>query len=33
MTVRSYGSVRTETWTAVPWERFESLISAVLVGT
>ena len=31
MIVRSYGHAQTETWTAVPWERFENLISTVLL--
>jgi len=31
MIVRSYGHAQTETWTALPWERFESMISTVLV--
>ena len=26
--VRSFGHAETETWTAIPWERFESLIPA-----
>jgi uncharacterized protein with GYD domain len=28
MIVRSFGHAQTETWTAVPWDRFEQLISA-----
>jgi uncharacterized protein with GYD domain len=28
MIVRSFGHAQTETWTALPWERFEALISA-----
>ena len=31
MIVRSFGHAQTETWTALPWERFESLISTILV--
>jgi uncharacterized protein with GYD domain len=31
MIVRSFGHAQTETWTALPWERFENLISTVLV--
>jgi uncharacterized protein with GYD domain len=27
MIVRSFGHAQTETWTALPWERFERLIS------
>jgi uncharacterized protein with GYD domain len=26
MIIRSFGHATTETWTALPWERFESLI-------
>jgi uncharacterized protein with GYD domain len=26
--IRSFGHAETETWTALPWERFESLIPA-----
>ncbi len=26
MIIRSFGHAQTETWTAVPWERFEALI-------
>jgi uncharacterized protein with GYD domain len=26
MTVRSFGHAQTETWTALPWQRFEELI-------
>ncbi|MBI2528355.1 MAG: GYD domain-containing protein [Candidatus Rokubacteria bacterium] len=29
---RSYGHAQTETWTAVPWDRFESLLSTVVVA-
>jgi uncharacterized protein with GYD domain len=32
MIVRSYGHGQTETWTAVPWERFESLISTIVMA-
>jgi uncharacterized protein with GYD domain len=32
MIVRSYGHAQTETWTAVPWDRFESLISTIVPG-
>ncbi len=28
MIIRSFGHAQTETWTALPWERFESLIPA-----
>ena len=28
MIVRSFGHAQTETWTALPWERFERLIPA-----
>ena len=28
MLIRSFGHGTTETWTAVPWERFEALIPA-----
>ena len=28
MLVRSFGHAHTETWTAVPWERFKQLIAA-----
>ena len=28
MIIRSFGHAQTETWTAVPWERFKSLIAA-----
>ena len=28
MIVRSFGHATTETWTALPWERFERLIAA-----
>lgn len=28
MIVRSFGHAQTETWTAVPWERFEKLVGA-----
>ena len=28
MIVRSFGHAHTETWTAVPWERFKQLIAA-----
>lgn len=28
MIVRSFGHAQTETWTALPWERFEALIPA-----
>ena len=28
MIVRSFGHAATETWTAVPWERFKTLIPA-----
>lgn len=28
MIVRSFGHAETETWTALPWERFERLIPA-----
>ena len=28
MILRSFGHATTETWTALPWERFESLISS-----
>ena len=28
MLIRSFGHATTETWTAVPWERFETLIPA-----
>ncbi|OGK98450.1 MAG: GYD family protein [Candidatus Rokubacteria bacterium RIFCSPHIGHO2_12_FULL_73_22] len=28
MLIRSFGHAQTETWTAVPWERFKSLIAA-----
>jgi uncharacterized protein with GYD domain len=28
MIVRSFGHASTETWTAVPWDRFEKLIPA-----
>ena len=28
MIIRSFGHAHTETWTAVPWERFKSLIAA-----
>ena len=27
MIVRSFGHAQTETWTALPWERFEKLIA------
>jgi uncharacterized protein with GYD domain len=26
--IRSFGHAEMETWTAIPWERFESLIPA-----
>jgi uncharacterized protein with GYD domain len=26
--VRSFGHAQTETWTAVPWERFEKLVTS-----
>jgi hypothetical protein len=26
--IRSFGHAQTETWTALPWERFEGLIPA-----
>ncbi len=29
MIVRSFGHAQTETWTAVPWDRFETLIAGV----
>ena len=32
MIVRSFGHAQTETWTAVPWERFESLISTIVLA-
>ena len=32
MIVRSFGHAQTETWTAVPWERFETLISSIVVA-
>ncbi len=32
MIVRSYGHAQTETWTAMPWDRFESLLSTVVVA-
>lgn len=32
MIVRSYGHAQTETWTALPWDRFESLLSTILVA-
>lgn len=32
MIVRSFGHAQTETWTAVPWDRFEGLISTILVA-
>lgn len=32
MIVRSYGHGQTETWTAVPWERFENLITTIVPG-
>ena len=32
MIVRSFGHAQTETWTAVPWDRFESLISTILIA-
>lgn len=32
MIVRSYGHAQTETWTAVPWERFGALISNIVVA-
>jgi uncharacterized protein with GYD domain len=28
MIVRSFGHAQTETWTAIPWDRFERLIPA-----
>lgn len=28
MIIRSFGHAQTETWTAVPWERFKTLIPA-----
>ncbi len=28
MIVRSFGHAQTETWTALPWERFKQLIAA-----
>ena len=28
MIIRSFGHATTETWTALPWERFERLIAA-----
>jgi uncharacterized protein with GYD domain len=28
MIVRSFGHAQTETWTAVPWDRFKKLIAA-----
>ena len=28
MIIRSFGHAQTETWTALPWERFERLIPA-----
>ena len=32
MIVRSFGHAQTETWTAVPWDRFESLISGITIA-
>jgi uncharacterized protein with GYD domain len=32
MIVRSFGHGQTETWTAVPWERFKTLISSILIA-
>jgi uncharacterized protein with GYD domain len=32
MIVRSFGHAQTETWTAVPWDRFASLISTIVVA-
>jgi uncharacterized protein with GYD domain len=32
MIVRSFGHAQTETWTAVPWDRFEHLISATSIS-
>lgn len=32
MIVRSFGHGQTETWTALPWDRFEHLISATLIA-
>ena len=32
MIVRSYGHAQTETWTALPWDRFETLLSTVVVA-
>lgn len=32
MIVRSYGHAQTETSTAMPWDRFESLLSTVVVA-
>lgn len=32
MIVRSFGHGQTETWTAVPWERFEHLISGITIA-
>lgn len=32
MIVRSFGHAQTETWTAVPWERFETLISGIVMA-
>jgi hypothetical protein len=28
MIIRSFGHALTETWTALPWERFKQLIAA-----
>lgn len=30
--VRSYGHGQTETWTALPWERFEGLLTTIVPG-
>jgi len=32
MIVRSFGHAQTETWTAVPWDRFETLISGITIA-
>jgi uncharacterized protein with GYD domain len=32
MIVRSFGHAQTETWTILPWERFETLIPLVAAG-
>jgi len=32
MIVRSFGHGQTEAWTAVPWQRFETLISSILIA-